>query len=234
MLTPYTITAIERDEATAESTGKQVIVGATCSMFTLDGDNPVTLYDDADSNNGSTAKTTGINGQVTVYIEPGQYRLSVNGIDSYVTVGESVELGTAATEDTTTSAADKTGVLLAEHAYADSADNYHTGNANFNVFETRSGDYVETNAVSITTTAVRCDLALSSYSQPTSITNSVGSDYNVVDNSNGTVVATGILPTFSSTSTARNCFVDFAIPTDLRGKSFRVIATTDSTITVNF
>ena len=37
---------------------------------------------------------TGENGQVVVYIEPGEYRLSVNGIDSFVTIGGAAKITT--------------------------------------------------------------------------------------------------------------------------------------------
>jgi hypothetical protein len=85
-LVAYTITALERDVADATASGKQVIVGATCSMYSQPSDTAVTLYDDATGSNGSTAKTTGANGQATVWVYEGVYRLSVNGVNSYVTV----------------------------------------------------------------------------------------------------------------------------------------------------
>jgi len=93
-LTAYTITALERDVADATASGKQVIVGASCSMYSQPSDTVVTLYDDSAGSNGSTAKTTGANGQVVVYIEPGEYRLSVNGIDSFITIGGSAKITT--------------------------------------------------------------------------------------------------------------------------------------------
>ena len=86
-LVPHTITAIERDTADAAATGKQVVVGASCSMFIQPADTVVILYDDANGSNGSTAKTTGTNGQVNVYIEKGEYRLETNGISRFVQVG---------------------------------------------------------------------------------------------------------------------------------------------------
>jgi hypothetical protein len=89
-LVAYTITALQRDTADADASGKQVIVGATCSMFSQPSDVVVTLYDDAEGSNGSTAKTTGANGQVVVWVEQGRYRLSVNGNDSYISVGSDV------------------------------------------------------------------------------------------------------------------------------------------------
>ena len=45
-LTAYTITALERDVSDATASGKQVIVGASCSMYSQPGDTVVTLYDD--------------------------------------------------------------------------------------------------------------------------------------------------------------------------------------------
>jgi hypothetical protein len=87
-LIAYTITAIERDVADATASGKQVIAGASCSMYIQPADTAVLMYDDAAGSNGNTAKTTGANGQVVVYVEPGTYRLSVNGVDSYVAIGK--------------------------------------------------------------------------------------------------------------------------------------------------
>ena len=97
-LVPYTITALERDVADADASGKQVIVGATCSMFIQPANTATLLYDDAAGSNGSTAKTTGANGQVVVFVPQGKYRLSVNTSDSYVTVATDspVDFGTFA------------------------------------------------------------------------------------------------------------------------------------------
>ena len=108
-LVPYTITALERDNADAVSSGKQVIVGATCSMFIQPANTAVQLFDNAAGANGSTAKTTGANGQVTVYIDPGEYRVSVNGTNSFKIVGrDDTDFGTAAIADVTTSTTDTT------------------------------------------------------------------------------------------------------------------------------
>jgi hypothetical protein len=85
-LVPYTITALELNQADATASGKQVIIGATCSMFSQPSDLAVLLYDDAAGSNGSTAKTTGSLGNVIVYVPQGKYKLRVNTSDSYVTV----------------------------------------------------------------------------------------------------------------------------------------------------
>jgi hypothetical protein len=87
-LVPYTITALELNQADATASGKQVVVGASCSMFIQPADTVVLLYDDAAASNGSTAKTTGLNGQVTVYIQPGSYRVVANSISRFVQVGQ--------------------------------------------------------------------------------------------------------------------------------------------------
>lgn len=86
-LVPYTITALERDTVNADSTGKQIVVGAVCSMFIQPSDSAVLLYDDSAGSNPSSAKTTGANGQVSVYVQPGEYRVAVNSISSFVQVG---------------------------------------------------------------------------------------------------------------------------------------------------
>ena len=105
-LIPYTITALELNQADATASGKQVVVGASCSMYIQPADTVVLLYDDAAGSNGSTAKTTDSNGQVTVYIEPANYRLVTNSISRYVQVG--MAIGSAALLDVTTSKTDTT------------------------------------------------------------------------------------------------------------------------------
>jgi hypothetical protein len=93
-LVPYTITALELNQADATASGKQVVVGASCSMFIQPADTAVLLYDDAAASNGSTAKTTGTNGQVTVYVEPAEYRIVANGISRFLQVGIDNEITT--------------------------------------------------------------------------------------------------------------------------------------------
>jgi hypothetical protein len=79
-LVPYTITALERDVADADTSGKNIIVGATCSMFIQPANTAALLYDDAAGSNGSTAKVTNASGQVVVFVEAGTYIVSVNGV----------------------------------------------------------------------------------------------------------------------------------------------------------
>jgi hypothetical protein len=90
-LVPYTITTLERDVADADASGKNIIVGATCSMFIQPANTAVIMYDDAAGSNGSTAKVSGANGQVIVFVEPGDYLVSANA-----SPGERVEVGQAA------------------------------------------------------------------------------------------------------------------------------------------
>lgn len=85
-LVPYTITALAESDAQGTD-GKNIVAGATCSVYSQPSDSVVTLYDDAAGSNGSTSKVTGANGQVVVYVEPGSYRVSVNAVDSYTLVG---------------------------------------------------------------------------------------------------------------------------------------------------
>ena len=88
-LVPYTITALAESDSQGTD-GKNIVAGATCSMYSQPSDSVVTLYDDAAGSNGSTSKVTGANGQVVVYVEPGSYRVSVNAVDSYTLVGAEV------------------------------------------------------------------------------------------------------------------------------------------------
>lgn len=86
-LVSHTITALaESDDQGTD--GKNIIANAVVSMFNLAGVAAV-LYDDAQENGGSTAKTTGANGQVIVYVESGEYNESINGsLSRRVTVTE--------------------------------------------------------------------------------------------------------------------------------------------------
>ena len=90
-LVPYTITALAESDAQGTD-GKNIVAGATCSMYSQPSDSVVTLYDDAAGSNGSTAKVTGANGQVVVYVEQGRYRVNVNASDSFVTVSSDVPI----------------------------------------------------------------------------------------------------------------------------------------------
>ena len=112
-LVPYTITAIERDVADAAASGKQVVVGAVCSLFLQPSDVAAQLYDNAAGDNGSTAKVTNSSGQVTVWVEAGDYRVSVNGNDSFISLQTGGETVTASVTETQTLAAAQTTVTLA-------------------------------------------------------------------------------------------------------------------------
>ena len=90
-LVPYTITALAESDAQGTD-GKNIVAGATCSMYSQLSDSVVTLYDDAAGSNGSTSKVTGANGQVVVYVEQGRYRVNVNASDSFVTVSSDVPI----------------------------------------------------------------------------------------------------------------------------------------------
>jgi hypothetical protein len=79
-LVPYTITALERDVVDADASGKNIISGATCSMFIQPANTAALLYDDAAGSNGSTAKVTNASGQVVVFVENGTYIVNVNGV----------------------------------------------------------------------------------------------------------------------------------------------------------
>jgi hypothetical protein len=120
-LVPYTITVIERDTADAAASGKQVVVGAVCSMFLQPADTAALLYDNADGDNGSTAKTTNSSGQVTVWVDAGDYRVSVNGNDSFISL---LAGGTGVVEtvtETQTLAAAQTVVTLVDVATTSTA-----------------------------------------------------------------------------------------------------------------
>lgn len=71
---PYTITAISKDS----QNGSNIIPNAMISLLDVNGD-AVNIYDDAIGSNGSSGKTADARGQVTVYVEAGEYTLTVNG-----------------------------------------------------------------------------------------------------------------------------------------------------------
>ena len=112
-LVPYTITAIERDVADAAITGKQVVVGAVCSMFLQPADTAVLMYDNADGDNGNTAKVTNSSGQVTVWVDAGDYRVSVNGNDSFISLQSGGVVPSDTVTETQTLIALQTTVTLA-------------------------------------------------------------------------------------------------------------------------
>ena len=76
-LYPYTITAIAKNT----TSGSNIVVGAVVSLLNSIG-SPVTMYDNAAGSNGSAGKTADSRGQVTVYVEQGEYSLNVNGTAS--------------------------------------------------------------------------------------------------------------------------------------------------------
>lgn len=98
-LVRHTITAIERDQADATASGKQVVAGAVVTM-TDSGGSAYQMADNAAGANASTSKTTNSDGQVTVYVEPGQYTVTVNGISSGITVGNGFEVTQSPTDTT--------------------------------------------------------------------------------------------------------------------------------------
>ena len=73
-LYPHTITAIAKN--TNETSN--IVPGAMVSLLDSDGI-AVIMYDDAAGSNGSTGKVADTRGQVTVYVEQGEYSLNVNG-----------------------------------------------------------------------------------------------------------------------------------------------------------
>ena len=85
-LIPYTVTALEEDFSNAQSSGKNIVVGAAVTMTNSAG--VVIMYDDAAGSNGSTAKVTGAVGQVTVFVEPDTYTVSINGSPFEVVIAD--------------------------------------------------------------------------------------------------------------------------------------------------
>ena len=76
-LVPYTVTALAESDAVGTG-GRNIVIGAVVTLQTPAG-GVVTLHDDAAGANPSTAKTTGAKGQVVVFVEPGEYRVFING-----------------------------------------------------------------------------------------------------------------------------------------------------------
>ena len=91
-LIPYTITALEASAVDSATSGKNIVVGAVVTM--TDSAGVVTMFDDAAGSNGSTAKATGADGQVTVFVNPNTYTISVNGSVSKVEISEAEFTGT--------------------------------------------------------------------------------------------------------------------------------------------
>lgn len=76
-LVPHKVTALAESDADGTS-GKNIVAGAVVSLFD-DLGGAITLYDDESGTNPSTTKTTGSNGQVVVWVTPGEYDEAVNG-----------------------------------------------------------------------------------------------------------------------------------------------------------
>jgi len=104
---PITITAIALTDSAGIGGDGNVISGASVSLYTaVTGGSAITLYDNSAGANGSTAKTTDANGQVTVFVVEGVHFVSINGgTRRGVTVSrDDSEYGTSVTFDVTTSA----------------------------------------------------------------------------------------------------------------------------------
>jgi hypothetical protein len=76
-LVPHKITALAESDAQGTD-GKNIVAGAVVSLYDNVGA-AVTLFDDAAGSNGSTTKQTDAEGQVVVYVNPGEYSEEVNG-----------------------------------------------------------------------------------------------------------------------------------------------------------
>ena len=83
-LVPYPVTALAISDAQGTD-GKNIVAGAVITLTDLDL-NVITMFDDAAGSNGNTAKTTAANGTKTIYINRGEYILSVNGSESKVSI----------------------------------------------------------------------------------------------------------------------------------------------------
>lgn len=78
ILVPYTLTALSRQDIVDTPTDRNIVTGAVVTATDINGA-AVIMYDDAAGANGSTSKQTDINGQLTVFVESGEYTFSVNG-----------------------------------------------------------------------------------------------------------------------------------------------------------
>lgn len=76
-LAPYTVTAVEEDFTTAQSTGKNIVAGALITLATTGG-TPVMMSDDAAGTNPSLTKLTDALGQKTIWVELDVYDLTVD------------------------------------------------------------------------------------------------------------------------------------------------------------
>lgn len=97
-LVPYTLTALSRQDIPDTPQNRNIVVGAVVTCTDSAGAT-VTMFDDADGTNGSTAKQTGVNGQVTVFVEPGEYTFTVNGRPNKVVVGNPKQVSSVASID---------------------------------------------------------------------------------------------------------------------------------------
>ena len=86
-LVPYTVTALQLNNADSVSSTKNTIASAVVTMKTVPNEVTAIMYDDAAGSNPATSKLTNASGFVVVWIESGSYLLSVNGTNSYITAG---------------------------------------------------------------------------------------------------------------------------------------------------
>ena len=96
-LVSYPVTAGQEDFADAQSSGKNYIASAVITLTDLNLAT-VIMYDDAAASNGSTAKTTGTNGTKDIFVEPGDYIITVNSVARNITVssGQPIDVETVA------------------------------------------------------------------------------------------------------------------------------------------
>jgi len=86
-LVPYTVTALQLNNADSVSSTKNTIASAVVTMKTVPSEVTTVMYDDANGTNPATSKLTNASGFVVVWIESGSYLLSINGTNSYITAG---------------------------------------------------------------------------------------------------------------------------------------------------
>lgn len=106
-LSPYNITALEEDFATAQGTGKNIVAGALVTLATTGG-TPVLMADNAAGANPSLTKFTDSIGQLVIWVDVDVYDLTVDGGAAIRISVPRADTGTASTADLTTSSTDTT------------------------------------------------------------------------------------------------------------------------------
>ena len=109
---------------------------------------------------------------------------------------------------------------------------YLFSSGNFNVFKVNADDTLRANNLAISTTVVDVDLPLQSLVMPTSL--STTGTFKVVDSTTDSAIGTGLQPILSFQSSFSNPIARFTASGLTVGRTYKVVAEVNASITVNY